>query len=62
MIDFNEIKITYTSYQADKQISTMKIKTGWTAAMATDLKKWRRFSAILEDPGMRSSRKVVIGD
>ena len=30
--------------------------------MATDLKKWGRFSAIFEDPGMRSSRKVVIGD
>ena len=30
--------------------------------MATDLKKWGRFSAILEDPRMRSSRKVVIGD
>ena len=29
--------------------------------MATDLKKWGRFSAILEDPRMRSSRKVVIG-
>ena len=30
--------------------------------MATDLKKWGQFSAILEDPRMRSSRKVVIGD
>ena len=30
--------------------------------MATDLKKWGKFSAILEDPCMRSSRKVVIGD
>ena len=30
--------------------------------MSTDLKKWVRFSAILEDPGMSSSRKVTIGD
>ena len=30
--------------------------------METDLKKWGQFSAILEDPRMRSSRKVVIGD
>ena len=30
--------------------------------MATDLKKWSRISAILEDSSMRSSRKVVIGD
>ena len=30
--------------------------------MATDLKKWGRFSTILEDRRMRSSRKVVIGD
>ena len=30
--------------------------------MATDLKKWGKFSAISEDPGMRSSGKVVIGD
>ena len=30
--------------------------------MATDLKKWDKFSAILEDPRMRSSNKVVIGD
>ena len=30
--------------------------------MATDLKKWGKFSAILEDPRMRSNRKVVIGD
>ena len=30
--------------------------------MPTDLKKWSKFSAILEDPGMRSSKKVVIGD
>ena len=30
--------------------------------MATDLKKWGQSTAILEDPGMRSSRKVVIGD
>ena len=30
--------------------------------MATDLKKLGQFFAILEDPGMRSSRKVVIGD
>ena len=30
--------------------------------MATDLKKWGRFSAILEDSGMRSSKKVEIGD
>ena len=30
--------------------------------MATDLKKWGRISAILEDSRMRSSRKVVIGD
>ena len=30
--------------------------------MATDLKKCGKFSAILEDPRMRSSRKVVIGD
>ena len=29
--------------------------------MATDLKKWGRFFAILEDPRMRSRRKVVIG-
>ena len=32
------------------------------AAMTTDLKKWGKFSAILEETGMRSSRKVVIGD
>ena len=30
--------------------------------MATDLIKWENIFAILEDPGMRSSRKVVIGD
>ena len=30
--------------------------------MATDLKKLGKFSANLEDPRMRSSRKVVIGD
>ena len=30
--------------------------------MATDLKKWGKFFAILEDPGKRSSKKVVIGD
>ena len=30
--------------------------------MATVLKKWGQFSAILKDPGMRSSRKVVVGD
>ena len=30
--------------------------------MAMDLIKWGQFSAILEDPGMRSGRKVVIGD
>ena len=30
--------------------------------MAADIKKLGRFFAILEDPGMRSSRKVVIGD
>ena len=30
--------------------------------MATNLQKWGRFSAILEDPRMRSSRKVEIGD
>ena len=30
--------------------------------MATDLIKWGKFFAILEDLGMRSSRKVVIGD
>ena len=30
--------------------------------MATDLKKWGRISAILEDSRMRSSRKDVIGD
>ena len=30
--------------------------------MATDLKKWGRFPVILEDPRVRSSRKVVIGD
>ena len=30
--------------------------------MATDLKKRVQFSAILEDPRMRSSGKVVIGD
>ena len=40
----------------------MYIQTGWTAGMATNLKKLGRFSAILEDPRMRSSRKVVIGD
>ena len=32
------------------------------SAMATDLKKWSQFSAILEDPDMRSTRTVVIGD
>ena len=30
--------------------------------MATDLKKWGQFFAILEYPRIRSSRKVVIGD
>ena len=30
--------------------------------MATDLKKWGRFSAILGDPRMRRIRKVVIRD
>ena len=30
--------------------------------MATNLKKWVRFSTILEDPRMRSSKWVVIGD
>ena len=40
----------------------MYMSTRWTAEMATDLKKLGRFSAILEDPGMPSSRKIVIGD
>ena len=42
--------------------SKQRWKTGCTAAMTKDLKKWGKFSAILEDPGMRSSRKVIIGD
>ena len=30
--------------------------------MVTNLKQWGKFSAFLEDPGMRSSRNNLIGD